>query len=157
MTGKPVLRTIGEISGRVAHRITPDPFAFAIVLSVVVGLAGIVLTDNGPIDMAGYWYSGFWDSALLVHPTARHHCPARTRLAWIHCGGDGRRVRNLRRRNRRAATPDGDSLKEFLTQLTPQHLRPLGPPESPALLRRSPEPRGHQTPPPANLHGRRAS
>lgn len=61
MTTKPVFRTIGEISGRIAHRITPDPFAFAIILSVAVGLAGIVLTDNGPIDMAGYWYSGFWD------------------------------------------------------------------------------------------------
>lgn len=56
-----MLQTIGEIFGKIARRITPNPFVFAILLSIVVGVAGIGLTDNGPLDMVGYWYTGFWD------------------------------------------------------------------------------------------------
>jgi short-chain fatty acids transporter len=56
-----VLQRIGEVAGAVARRITPNPFAFAILLTVVVGVAGIALTANGPVEMATYWYRGFWD------------------------------------------------------------------------------------------------
>jgi short-chain fatty acids transporter len=56
-----VLQGIGELAGRIAQRITPNPFAFAIVLSVIVGLTGVLLTENGPGAMVGYWYRGFWD------------------------------------------------------------------------------------------------
>jgi short-chain fatty acids transporter len=56
-----VLQQTGEVAGRIANRITPNPFAFAIILSVVVGLTGIALTDNGPGEMVSYWYRGFWD------------------------------------------------------------------------------------------------
>ena len=38
----------------------PSPFLFAILLTYVVFVAGLVLTDSGPIELVQHWYDGFW-------------------------------------------------------------------------------------------------
>ena len=38
----------------------PSPFLFAILLSYIVFVAGMVLTASGPFELVGYWYDGFW-------------------------------------------------------------------------------------------------
>ena len=39
----------------------PDPFLFAIVLTIVVFILGIVATGQGPMDMITHWGAGFWN------------------------------------------------------------------------------------------------
>ncbi|WP_201777921.1 short-chain fatty acid transporter [Ornithinibacillus contaminans] len=55
---------IGSITNffdRMVRRYLPDAFLFAIILTFVVFLLGIVFTDNSPIQMVEYWGGGFWD------------------------------------------------------------------------------------------------
>ncbi len=42
------------------ERWMPSPFLFAIILTYVVFLAGLVFTDSGPAQLVGHWYDGFW-------------------------------------------------------------------------------------------------
>lgn len=39
----------------------PDPFLFAIILTFVVFLGGVFLTDSGPYQMVQHWGKGFWN------------------------------------------------------------------------------------------------
>ncbi|MBM7622638.1 short-chain fatty acid transporter [Sporohalobacter salinus] len=39
----------------------PDPFLFAIVLTAIVWLLGIVIAGKSPIEMIGYWGDGLWN------------------------------------------------------------------------------------------------
>lgn len=39
----------------------PNPFLFAILLSIIAYLAGWGLTENGPFNMVKHWYDGFWE------------------------------------------------------------------------------------------------
>jgi short-chain fatty acids transporter len=47
------------LSDRV-ERWMPSPFLFAIILTYVVFVAGLVLTPSGPADLLQNWYDGFW-------------------------------------------------------------------------------------------------
>ena len=42
------------------ERWMPSPFLFAIILTYLVFLAGLVFTDSGPTQLVGHWYDGFW-------------------------------------------------------------------------------------------------
>jgi short-chain fatty acids transporter len=56
-----MLQAAGTFCARLSREYIPNPFIFAIILSVVVYLLGLVLTDSGPFQMVEYWYAGFWD------------------------------------------------------------------------------------------------
>ncbi|WP_137284936.1 short-chain fatty acid transporter [Halorussus salinisoli] len=60
-------RSGGNVFERAGHRLAdvverwmPSPFLFAIILSYVVFVAGVVVEGAGPADMVTYWYDGFW-------------------------------------------------------------------------------------------------
>lgn len=60
-------RSGGNVFERAGHRLAavverwmPSPFLFAIILSYVVFVAGVVVEGAGPTDMVTYWYEGFW-------------------------------------------------------------------------------------------------
>jgi short-chain fatty acids transporter len=38
----------------------PDPMLFAILLTFVTYLMGLILTKSGPMEMIKHWYGGFW-------------------------------------------------------------------------------------------------
>lgn len=38
----------------------PDPFVFALGLTLIVGVLAVTLTESGPQDVIRYWYDGFW-------------------------------------------------------------------------------------------------
>jgi short-chain fatty acids transporter len=42
------------------RRWIPEPFVFALALTLLVGLLAWALTDAGLGDVAGHWYRGFW-------------------------------------------------------------------------------------------------
>ena len=39
----------------------PDPFVFALILTLILFVSGIVFTPHGPIEMVQFWGSGFWN------------------------------------------------------------------------------------------------
>jgi short-chain fatty acids transporter len=48
----------------IVNKYLPDPFLFAVILSFIVVLLGLILTGQGPMDMVKHWGNGFW--ALLA-------------------------------------------------------------------------------------------
>ena len=56
---------------RVVNRWLPDPFLFAIILSIVVYVAAMLGTQQGPVAMIKAWgnTSGFWN--LLAFSTTQ--------------------------------------------------------------------------------------
>jgi short-chain fatty acids transporter len=39
----------------------PDPFLFAVILTFIVFIAGVLFTENGVIQMVQHWGGGFWN------------------------------------------------------------------------------------------------
>lgn len=54
------VQTMGRGLSAVSARWMPDPMIFALMLSVIVYVLGLAMTDNGPLDMLVHWYGGFW-------------------------------------------------------------------------------------------------
>lgn len=58
--GETAIERFGQGMADVVERWMPSPFLFAIILSYVVFVAGIVFEGAGPADMVLYWFDGFW-------------------------------------------------------------------------------------------------
>ncbi|WP_036819731.1 short-chain fatty acid transporter [Pontibacillus yanchengensis] len=43
------------------QRYLPDPFVFVIILTFVVLLLGLIITNSSPVQMVQYWGEGFWN------------------------------------------------------------------------------------------------
>jgi short-chain fatty acids transporter len=56
-----MLRGLGEFFTRLSQRFIPDAFVFAILLTFVVYVLGMIFTPNGPFAMIQHWYKGFWE------------------------------------------------------------------------------------------------
>ena len=59
-----MVRRMGDYFSRWAEKYMPDPFLFAILLTFLTWVLGIIFTDNGPFEMLKHWNKGFW--ALLT-------------------------------------------------------------------------------------------
>lgn len=55
-----MIRAIGVAFDRWARKWMPDPMLFAILLTFVTYLMGLILTKSGPMEMIKHWYGGFW-------------------------------------------------------------------------------------------------
>ena len=56
-----VLKSTTLFFDRMVQRYLPDAFLFAVLLTVVVYISGIVFTGSSPLEMVQYWGEGFWD------------------------------------------------------------------------------------------------
>lgn len=56
-----MLQAAGAFCSKLSNEYIPNPFVFAIILSVVVFVLGIGLTGSGPFEMIEHWYGGFWN------------------------------------------------------------------------------------------------
>ncbi|AYC28675.1 short-chain fatty acid transporter [Paenisporosarcina cavernae] len=54
------MKSITRFSNALMERYLPDPYIFVAILTLLVFLLGIGLTDSGPLDMVTYWGDGFW-------------------------------------------------------------------------------------------------
>ncbi|KXG08940.1 Short-chain fatty acids transporter [Anoxybacillus sp. P3H1B] len=43
------------------QRFLPDPFVFALILTAILFISGIIFTPHSPLDMVHFWGDGFWD------------------------------------------------------------------------------------------------
>mgnify|MGYP000986033142 CR=1 FL=1 len=55
-----MMRVLGGFFASLARRWLPDAFLFAIILTMIVYIAGIVGEGAGPVEMIAYWGDGFW-------------------------------------------------------------------------------------------------
>jgi len=56
-----MIRKLTKFFVRLVQRYLPDPFLFAVVLTFVVFLMGIIINKQSPVDMVKYWGEGFWN------------------------------------------------------------------------------------------------
>ena len=54
------MKLLTRWSNTIMERYLPDPYIFVAILTLVVFLLGIGLTDSSPIDMVVHWGDGFW-------------------------------------------------------------------------------------------------
>ncbi len=54
------LQRLGSLLNDGFRRWLPDPFVFAIGLTLLVGVAAVLFTDAGPVATINSWYRGFW-------------------------------------------------------------------------------------------------
>jgi short-chain fatty acids transporter len=52
---------MGSYFSRWADKYMPDPFLFAILLTFLTLILGVIFTDNGPFAMLKHWHKGFWE------------------------------------------------------------------------------------------------
>lgn len=55
-----MLQRMGATAAAFAQRFVPHPFVFALILTLVTYLAGIVVLGRGPVEMIEHWQGGFW-------------------------------------------------------------------------------------------------
>ncbi len=55
-----MIRRMGEYFSRWAEKYMPDPFLFAVLLTFLTLILGLIFTKSGPFDMLKHWYTGFW-------------------------------------------------------------------------------------------------
>ncbi|MFN2333415.1 MAG: TIGR00366 family protein, partial [Wenzhouxiangellaceae bacterium] len=55
-----MISSLGTVLSHHLRRWIPEPFVFALVLTVLVGVLAITLTESGFNDVTGHWYRGFW-------------------------------------------------------------------------------------------------
>ncbi|SFN07837.1 short-chain fatty acid transporter [Thermodesulforhabdus norvegica] len=55
-----MLERMGDSLCRWAQKYMPDPMIFAILLTILTYVMGLIFTDSGPFKMITYWYDGFW-------------------------------------------------------------------------------------------------
>lgn len=56
-----MISAAGEFFQRIAKRVVPDPFTFALLLTLATLLLGCLLTPASPLSMVGHWARGFWE------------------------------------------------------------------------------------------------
>ncbi|HOL17274.1 MAG TPA: TIGR00366 family protein, partial [Bacillota bacterium] len=54
------MRLMTRFFVNLVQKYLPDPFLFAVILTFIVYIGGILLTDSGPLDMIIHWGNGFW-------------------------------------------------------------------------------------------------
>ena len=52
---------MGSLLSRRSGKYMPESFVFAILLTAVAWLLGIVIARQGPFQMVRFWYDGFWE------------------------------------------------------------------------------------------------
>ncbi len=56
-----ILEKIGFDISENVQKWMPNPFLFAIILTFIAYLMGILIAGQGPIQMIDHWYGGFWN------------------------------------------------------------------------------------------------
>ena len=55
-----MIKKMSSVCIKLVQKYLPDPFLFALILTAIVFILGIVLNDCTPLAMIQYWGTGFW-------------------------------------------------------------------------------------------------
>ncbi len=56
-----MISRFGSFLSRLSERFVPDPFIFALLLTLLTMVLGVALTSSSPGMMISFWMGGFWD------------------------------------------------------------------------------------------------
>ncbi len=56
-----MFKKLTQASVKLVQNYLPDPFVFAVILTLVVFLVSMGVTSQGPIEMINHWGNGFWN------------------------------------------------------------------------------------------------
>ena len=56
-----MIASLSRFFTQVVHRFLPDPLIFSILLSLLVFVAALGLTETTPAALLVYWGEGFWE------------------------------------------------------------------------------------------------
>src|SRR5690625_4874388 len=56
-----MMRAITNFFDRIVQRYLPDAFLFAVILTIVVFILGLIMTSSSLLNMVEHWGTGFWD------------------------------------------------------------------------------------------------
>lgn len=86
------MQRVGEVLTELGRRYMPDPFIFAILLTLLVYVLGLIFTPHGAYHLIVDWYAGFWNllafamqmTLVLVTGYAMASAPVMQRaLGWL--------------------------------------------------------------------------
>ncbi len=60
------MKTLTRLSNRIMERFLPDPYIFVALLTLLVFVLGVGLTESSPLDMVVYWGDGFWGLLMFT-------------------------------------------------------------------------------------------
>jgi len=79
-----VIKSLAGSFSKVVRRWLPDAFLFAVILTFVVFLFGIIFKGQSPVDMVNFWGQGFWKllafAMQMVLVLVTGHTLAKTRV-----------------------------------------------------------------------------
>ena len=87
-----IVETLGAKCANGIQKWLPEPFLFAVILTVLAALLSITLTNQDPGEMVEHWYSGFWNLLgfsmqmvlILITGYVLAHAPiVRSGLSWV--------------------------------------------------------------------------
>jgi short-chain fatty acids transporter len=55
------MKALSNFFTALVQRFLPDPFVFALILTLILFISGVVFTPHGPLDMVQFWGKGFWN------------------------------------------------------------------------------------------------
>ncbi|MED4752609.1 TIGR00366 family protein [Brevibacillus choshinensis] len=55
------MKALSRFFSTLVQKFLPDPFVFALILTIILFVSGLIFTDHGPIQMVQFWGSGFWN------------------------------------------------------------------------------------------------
>jgi short-chain fatty acids transporter len=55
-----VLVKLAQHSAEMIRRTLPDPFVFAVLLTIIAGITAVLWVGAGPLEVLSGWYDGFW-------------------------------------------------------------------------------------------------
>src|SRR5699024_719029 len=55
------MKALTDFFDGIVRKYLPDAFLFAIILTFIVFIMGIVFTSHSPVEVVSYWGDGFWD------------------------------------------------------------------------------------------------
>lgn len=53
------MKALSNFFTALVQRFLPDPFVFALILTLILFVSGIVFTPHGPIEMVQFWEAAF--------------------------------------------------------------------------------------------------
>ena len=56
-----MIKGLSKFFTTIVQRFLPDPLVFAMILTLIMFVSGIIFTGHTPIDMIGFWGKSFWN------------------------------------------------------------------------------------------------
>lgn len=55
------MKALSRFFSTLVQKFLPDPFVFALILTIILFASGLIFTDHGPLQMVQFWGNGFWN------------------------------------------------------------------------------------------------